>query len=416
MSDAPTISPAAPKPAHVLESLVYDFDYHADEQLVEKGHDRIIELLKDAPPVFWTPRNGGHWVVQSHQAVFDAQRDTELFSSEPFPYAQLAQMNASLPEGTPKLLVPLPITVDPPVHTKLRAPLQKPFSPKEMAKLKDAIRALAGELIDAVKPNGACAFMAAIGEPMPVQVFLKMFGLPVARQREYRDLVHEHMRATSTDQAENQRRSWKVAEIMHDTLIERRDNPRDDLISMLWESEFDGIPATLYDVQNYCVLLFIAGLDTVMNGMGHGILHLAKNPELQDRLRANPELIPEATEEMLRRYTFTVPVRFIGKDGEFHGANLKKGEHAMMFLPGADLDSQKFPDAEKFDLDRENKAHIAFGAGPHRCLGSHLARVELNILYEEVLARLPTFSLDATKKLTFHGGNVVGPDEVHIVW
>lgn len=416
MSNAPPMSPAVPKPDHIPDSVVYDFDFHADPALLENPHNRVLDLAKKAPPIFWTPRNGGLWFLQSHHAIFEASRDTEAFSNEPFPYEQLEKMNAALPEGTPKILVPIPITVDPPVHTKFRSPLLKPFSPKSMNKLRDDIRALAVDLIEAVKADGQCEFMSAIGEPMPVQVFLKMFGLPLDRQRQYRDLVEEHMRDTSQDPQNAQLRTRKVADIMRDTLIERRDNPQDDLISMLWEAEIDGKALSLYDMENYCVLLFIAGLDTVMNGMGHGALHLASNLELQDEIRANPEMVSAASEEMLRRYTFTVPVRFVGKDMEFQGVPMKKGEQAMVFLPGADLDPAEFPTPEAFNIARENKVHIAFGAGPHRCLGSHLARMELNILYEEMLARLPQFRLDPSKKVTYHGGNVIGPDELHLVW
>src|SRR3546814_2328174 len=112
------------------------------------------------------------------------------------------------------------------------------------------------------------------------------------------------------------------------------------------------------------------------------------------RLRANPEKVGDASEEMLRRFTFTVPPRVIGKDATFNGVEMKKGERAMLFLPAADLDPKAFAKPDSYDLDRENKTHIAFNAGVHRCLGSHLARVELQVCYEEVLKRLPTFRLD----------------------
>ena len=410
-------TPAVSKPAHVPDHLVYDFDYYRDPALLRDAHARIIELQDRAPPVFWTPRHGGQWVVQGHDAVYDAQRQTEIFSSEAFPYEHLDAINAQAEAATGrKILVPLPITVDPPVHTMYRKPLQKVFSPKAMNALSDDIRTLARRLIEAVKPDGACEFMSAVAEPLPVQVFLKIFGLPLDRQREYRDLLDEHMRSIGGEPAGVQERSWRLADIMHDVLIERRDHPRDDMISLIWQTEFDGRPATLYDVQNFCVLLFIAGLDTVMNGMGHGIRFLAQHPEVQAQLRDKPKLAMDATEELLRRFTFTVPVRRVAQDAEFHGAPVRKGEQALMFLPGADLDSAKFAHPERFDLEREDKVHIAFGAGPHRCLGSHLARIELRILYEEMTQRLPEFRLDPDHPVTYHGGNVIGPDQLYLRW
>jgi cytochrome P450 len=410
------LSPAVIKPDHVPASLVYDFDFYADPGMINDAYARVLEIVKEAPPIFWTPRNGGHWILRGHAAVFNASRDTDSFSNAKVPYEQIQAMIAAMPEGMPKPLIPAPITYDPPQHSIYRTPLQKAFSPKAMLALKDDIRALAAELIEQVKPNGHCEFISTIAEPMPVTVFLKMFGLPVEMQKEYRALVKEHLAATDFDPQAMQKRLRKVAAIMEGPILERRDNPKNDIISMLWQSTFEGRPATLLDLENYCVMLFLAGLDTVMNGMGLGARHLAAHPELQAELRANPKLVGDATEELLRRYTFTLPPRFVAKDMEFEGIPMKKGEMAVLFLPAADLDPTEFPSPGEFNLARESKTHIAFGAGPHRCLGSHLARLELQVLYEEMLIRLPEFRIDPAKPVRYHGGPVWGPDELHLIW
>ncbi|MYM64039.1 cytochrome P450 [Pseudomaricurvus sp. HS19] len=412
----PVLSPLVERPAHVPEALVYDLDYYADPGVLQDAHGRALQVAKEAPGVFWTPRQGGHWVLRSHNAVFEASRDTERFSNAPISFEQLQAIIESLPEGAPKPLIPAPITFDPPHHAVYRNPLQKAFSPKAMNVLKDNIRALAVELIEKVKPQGGCAFVKDISEPMPVTIFLQMFGLPVDRQREYRDLVEEHFAQTDKDPQLIQARLRKVADVMRDAILERKDNPQNDLISLLWDSEFNGQKATLHDIENYAVMLFTAGLDTVVNGMALGAVHLAKNPQLQAEMRAHPEKTSDLTEEMLRRYTFTLPPRFVAEDCEFQGVQMKKGEMALLFLPGADLDAAEYPNPEVFDANREGKPHIAFGAGPHRCLGSHLARIELNILYEEMMARLPEFRLDPDKPLTYHGGHVWGPNEVYLKW
>jgi cytochrome P450 len=416
MSDTATLSPAVPKPAHVDDAFVYDFDSFRDPAYLDDPHARIAEMIREAPSVFWTPRNGGHWMIIGHEAVFKASRDVDSFSSEFVPQAMIKAMIASMPPGTPHIPQPLPINIDPPEHTMYRAPLQGAFSPKSMLALKDDIRALAAGLIEGIKPNGKCEFMAEVAEPMPVQVFLKMFGLPLDKQVQYREIVKAHLANPESDPRESMKKLVNIAAVMHDTLIERRDNPQNDIISLLWQTEIDGKPTTLDDMENYCVVLFIAGLDTVMNGMGHGVRHLASNPDLQAQLRANPKLIAEASEEILRRYTFTVPPRIVGKDMAFEGAEMKKGERAFLFLPAADLDPREFENPELFDLKRESKVHIAFGTGPHRCLGSHLARIELQVLYEELLARLPEFRLDPVYKIHYHGGHVVGPDSLHLLW
>jgi cytochrome P450 len=419
MNEAVTLSPAIPRPEHVPESVVYDFDMFLDPAYVADPHRRLVELVKYAPPVFWTPRNGGHWILLSHAANFDAARDTESFSNETLPRDKVMEIMAKLPPGMPHIPRPVPINLDPPEHGKYRAPLQRVFSPKTINALKDNIRALAGQLIDQAASGGRCEFMSEIAEPLPVQVFLKMLGMPVERLPEYRALVREHLGTHAdsvTDMGKSIANLQKVAAIMRETMLDRRDNPRDDILSMLWKSEIDGKPTTLEDMENFGVLLFIAGLDTVMNGMGHGMRHIALDAALQDELRANPALVPEATEELLRRYTFTVPPRRVGKDLVFQGVSMKANERVMLCLPAADLDPEEFPNADRFDLERENKAHIAFNAGPHRCLGSHLARVELQILYEEMLARVPRFRLDPAHPPTFHCGHVVGVDTLHLIW
>ncbi|SER22789.1 Cytochrome P450 [Solimonas aquatica] len=408
-----TLSPAVARPAHVPEAAVYDFDMFADPAYVADPHARVLDLLGKAPGVFWTPRNGGHWMLLSHEAIFNAARDVETFSSELMPLDKVEQMQKMMPRHVP---LPLPICVDPPAHMKYRGPLNRVFGPKAINDLKDSIRTLAGELVDAIRPQGACDFMSAVAEPLPVQVFLKMLGLPVARMDDYRALVRAHLSDPTPNPMDSVKKLWRIVDTIKDVLEDRRANPQDDIISLLWQLDIDGKPTTMDDMENYCVVLFVAGLDTVMNGMGHGIRHLAQHPELQQELRANPALIGDATEELLRRYTFTVPPRIIGKDTVFAGLEMKRGERAMLFLPAADLDPKAFSHAERFDLKRENKTHIAFNAGPHRCLGSHLARVELQIVYEEMLKRLPLFRLDPAHPPSFHCGHVVGVDTLHLLW
>jgi cytochrome P450 len=411
-----TLSPAAPKPVHVADDLVYDFDIHADPGLLADPHARILDMVRTAPPVFWTPRNGGGWVALTHAANYAASRDTDTFSSEFMPPEKMKAMLAALPAGAPHIPQPIPITLDPPEHTKYRQPLQKVFSPKTISGLRDSIRTLAGELIDAVKPNGGCEFMAAVAEPLPVQVFLKMLGLPLERLPEYRAIVKEHMKAIDTDREGSMLRLQRISAAMRDTVLDRKENPRDDIISLLWQIEIDGQPTTLADMENYGVLLFIAGLDTVMNAMGLAMRGLALDQELQATLRADPKLINEAAEEMLRRYTFTVPMRVVKRETELAGARMLPGDMLKLFLPGADLDAREFPEPDKYELSRENNVHIAFGVGPHRCLGSHLARVELQVLYEEMLARLPAFRLDPDHPTIFHGGHVMGIEEMYLLW
>jgi cytochrome P450 len=416
MSAVAALSPTVPKPAHVLDAVVYDYDAYFDSGLLANPARRIGEMVRDAPPVFWTPRNGGHWIIQGYEALFNAYRDPETFSSQFMKPDQLKAMMASLPAGTPRIPQARPINLDPPEHTKYRVPLQKTFSPKSALALRDDIRRLSNEFIDAFADQGRCDFMPAVAEQLPVHVFLKMFGLPLERQAEFRALAKDHLSGFSLDPKKTMAKSLRLVQVMQETIIDRRDHPRDDIISMLWQVSIDGRPTTMEDMEDYAVLLFIAGLDTVVNGMGLTMLHLAQDGALQDALRANPKNIPVAVEEVLRRYTFTVPVRMVAKDVVYEGVTMKAGERVLMYDPAADLDPRQFKNPETYDLNREEKTHIAFGAGPHRCLGSHLARVEMQTITELMLSRLPRFRLDPQYPPRFHGGHVIGPETLTLVW
>lgn len=410
------LSPLADIPAHIDPSQVFDFDMFGDQTYVNNPHEFLLELIDRAPPVFWTPRNGGHWVFLSYAATFDAARDTDTFSSVMMPRELVDAFMASMPPGTPRIPQAIPVSVDPPDHGKYRAPLQRVFSPRVINRLEEDVRTLADKLIDRIQDRGECEFMSEVAETLPVQIFLRMMGLPADKQAEYRVLVKEQLADRLLDIERTVARMQEIVASMRETILARRDEPRNDLISLLWSSQIDGRLVTQEEVEDYCFLLFIAGLDTVMNGMGHGVRHLSDNPDLQRRLRDQPELIGETTEELLRRYTFVVPVRRVARDTEFMGARLKKEERVQLFLPAADLDQDRFPRPDEFNLDRVNKAHIAFNAGPHRCLGSHLARLELKVLYEQLLARLPEFRIHPTKPPVYHCGPIIGVDSLHLAW
>ena len=416
MLDNVILSPAVPRPPHVPDSLVYDFDYFLDPALLADPPARALDIAKHAPAIFWTPRQGGHWVLASHAANFDVARDVDTFSNVFVRPEEFDRIRDLVPPEVDRIPTNYPISLDPPDHGKYRAPLLKAFSPRAAVEQAREIRDLANTLIDNVIDQGGCEFMSAVAEPLPVQVFLKMMGLPLERQAEYRAAVRAQLENVDPDQIKNIVSMFKIVKMMRETLVERRSDPRNDIISLLWGTKIDDQPMTLGDMENYGLLLFIAGLDTVMNSMCFGIRHLARDPKLQDFLREKPEQIGSAVEELLRRYAFVAVIRRVAKDVTFHGIDMKEGERTLLFLPSANLDERAFPDPGRFDLARENNAHIVFNAGPHRCLGSHLARMELKILYEQILARLPPFRLDPSRPPKFHGGHVIGVDSLHILW
>lgn len=409
------ISNKAERPAHVPESLVYEFDYNTDPAYCSNPQARATELLKTAPPIFWSPFNNGHWIIQKYDACFEALRDAETFSSEHFSLEEFEMVMAAMPEDQ-RIPAPVPISVDPPLHGKLRQPLFATFSPKTVAGMEKHIRALAERLVDAVVEQGHCEFQHDVSDVYPVEIFLEMFGLPVEKEREYRELAKKHLTVIKPDIEETMMKLKSIADVMRETILDRRDNPRGDIISMLWSLEIDGEPMRLDLMQSYCVILFIAGLDTVVNALGFGVRHLAMDADLQRELRADSGLIRDASEELLRRYAFVAPMRKLKKDINYHGVQLGKGDLAMLFLPSASLDEDKYSAPTTFNMRREKLSHMTFGAGPHVCLGANLARMELRVMYETLLAKLPEFRLDPANPPTFHGSIIAGPSTLHLVW
>jgi cytochrome P450 len=410
------LSPPARQPDHVPDAAVYDFDMFLDPGLLEDPHERVRQILREAPPVFWTPRNRGHWMAMSHEAVLEVSRDWERFSSAFMPRAQMEALMGALPPGLPHIPQPRPITLDPPDHAKYRAPLALTFGPKSIKARTEEIRTLAVELIAAVEHRGGCDFIAAVAEPLPVLVFLRLMGLPAERLAEFRAIVNELLGPGMLDPMVAAARLRTIADCIVDVIKARQDDPKDDLISRLWATEIDDEPMTFDIMEDFSVLLFLAGLDTVINAIGHAVRHMAAHPDLQARLRADPSLIGEAVEEMLRRYSFVTLNRRVAQDTELCGQALKSGDRIMFSLACAGLDPAHWSAPEAFDLAREDKAHLAFGSGPHRCVGSHLARLELQVLYAELLQRLPPFRLDPERPVKFRVGHVLAVDSLPIRW
>ncbi len=407
--------PLSPRPPHVPADAVFEFDIF-DQRLLQDPHNAALQLLTEAPQLFWTPCNGGHWVTTSYEQAFTVLRTPEQFSSGMVSPEEMSKLEAMIPADGPRIPRPVPIMLDPPEHTRYRQPLQKVFAPKTINALKGDIEQLAHQLIDAIIADGHSDFITAVGEQLPVQVFLKMMGLPLERLPEFRELVREVFAPAGANPHDQLLRLRNIADVMTDIILQRREHPGDDLISRLWELELDGEPMTFELMEDYCVLLFLAGLDTVVNAIGFGIRHMALYPDFQQQLRADPQLIPEATEELLRRYTMTIPIRRVLTPLQLADRQLAVNDKIMTYLPLADLDPAEFPEPQLFDLLRENKRHMAFGMGPHRCLGSHLARLELQTLYRVVLERLPEFRLDAARPAQFHAGQMLAVASLPLRW
>jgi cytochrome P450 len=203
---------------------------------------------------------------------------------------------------------------------------------------------------------------------------------------------------------------------MAELIAARRAKPEKDLITELVQGEVNGQPLTTDEVQAYCLLLFGAGLDTVANSLSFSMHYLAGDPALQARLKADPGLIGEAVEEFLRKFGIANVVRIVTRDAEFGGVQLKQGERVLLMLSAGNYDPKIFADPARFDLDRDNKTHISFNTGPHRCVGSHLARIEMKVFYEEWFKRMPLVRRDPDKRVVVRGGQTFALENLPLLW
>lgn len=396
------MSPTSAVPPHVPAGLVHDYDFIFDPGLRIDPHQRMAALHHEAPPIFWSPRYGGHWVVLSRQALHDIMLNPEDFSSA----------NRMLPPAeTPPVLIPA--TFDPPLHTTYRLPLQQPFSAPAVARQGEVIRALAVQLAEAVAPRGGCEFLGEVAEPFPPTIFFRMAGIPLDDLKEFRHLAQDFM--TSPDAAVRESAYRRIGAILTPTVEARMQEPVDDLLSLLATGDFGGRRLAMTEILNYAVLLFLGGLDTVVNVLCFSIRHLAADPELQARLRADPAAIPEALEELLRLYPVATPMRTATRDLQFHGVDVRAGDQFLIVLGAINRDPEAFPEPASFCPHRRER-HVTFNQGVHRCIGANLGRLELRIFLEEWLRRIPPFRLDPDDPPQYAGGFSISVTRLPLRW
>ncbi len=398
-------------PAHVPPELVYEYDNARDPRLLEDPHARMRSLILEAPPIFFTPYNGGNWVVTRKKAIVGITMNPEVYSN-----AFLAEvMGQSGEKKDPQQsLTMLPVAADPPQHTAYRTPLNQPLSAKSVAGLETAIRDMTNELIDKVLAAGRCDFLPDIAEPLPVTLFMRLAGMPTDRLTEFRHLATQATSAT-VDPATREGTFKRIAGILAEVIKSRQEKREDDLISHLLDANINGRNPTFHEMLGYSIALFIGGLEAVVNALCFGVRYLARDQELQAKLRADPSLLPGAIEELLRLHGIASTIRRVTRDVVCEGVQFKAGDMVSLLLPAANYDDAAFPDPEQFIMGRKEQ-HMTFNTGPHRCVGLNLARLEMKVFYQEWLKRVPPFRLDPQAKPRFVGGFNLAVASLPLVW
>ena len=339
-------------------------------------------LLTDSP----VTRTDWGTIIARHEDAQFALRNPDLFSSD---------MDA-ISIGNIRPLIPLQINQ--PDHVKYRRLLDPLFSPKQVALLEADVRDLTNQLIDEFAASGECEFHSAVAIPLPCTVFLRLLGLPYDDLDLFLEFKDNIIRAPGTsvfemDEVRNET-GQRIYAYFDKVLDEREVERRDDLLSQFLDAEVDDHRLTRHDILDICYLFLLAGLDTVTASLGCMVSYLAQHPDQQQQLVADPALIPGAVEELLRWETPVPGVpRVLTGDVEVAGQQLVAGERITVLLGSANIDGTEFPEPANVDFERPANRHLAFGGGIHRCLGSHLARLELRVALEEMHRRMPDYRI-----------------------
>ena len=395
-------------PDHVPEELVFQWEEPDFPEFEIDPYGVYRALAKEQRPIFFTPKdyrsNNGAWVVTSAAYCRDVLQRPDPFTTT----IRYANDNAHWP----RRLVPL--MLDPPEHTRHRKLIAEVFGPKSIDAREGYIRQMANELIDGFAGRGQAEFMREFSRLFPGIIFMGIMGLPVEMKEQF---LHweEKFFHDGTD-AEKQQVGVEIAAYLKALIAQKRSNPGNDLVSELIDAEVDGKRISDETIEDYCFLMYIAGLDTVNGGLGHIFRWLADNPQEQQRLRQEPGRIAMALEELLRIHTWIDMSRVLSRDYVFHGVQMKAGDRVVVKTPTASWDAARHECPFDTDLERKVNPHMAFGGGPHRCAGSYLARCELRVAMQEWLRRIPPFRVTPGERVTYFTDGLLSLRQLPLSW
>jgi cytochrome P450 len=378
---------AAAIPSHVPAHLVRDIDVY-NIAVGEDPQRDFAETFRNEPELFYIPRTvkdpqWGNWVVTRRADIQRIMQDTEHFTTR-----GISGFDRAF--GGEEWLA-YPLEADPPLHGHFRTLLNPLFSPLRIKALEAAMRSYTIGVIEEARPLGQADF-AEIARKLPAGLFSHFLGLTVEETLQVMAHVRLILHSGYDPEARKRGIEWLMG--FERELLERRAREGgDDLITLMLQARIDDRPLTEKEMFGLFFFFLLAGLDTVSSATVLHFRHLALDAALRRQLVAKPELIPATIEELLRRYSQIVTNRFVAKDIEMYGVTLRKGDNVILAMPLANLDPTAIADPLAIDVGRPTNPHIAFGSGPHRCIGSNIARQQLRITYEEWLRRVPEFRL-----------------------
>jgi cytochrome P450 len=364
----------------------------------------IQDDLRQRCPIARTERFGGGWLPTRYEDVAAIAYDTERFSSRSVIMSNFRPPRALAPVGGSP-----PISSDPPFHHDARKLLLPAFTKTAVTRQEPRTKALCRSLIDVFEDQPVVDAACDYAQHIPVRVIAGMLGFPAEDGPQFREFVEDLLEGINLPPDERVARVSRLFDYLLVQVHDHMDDPRDDLTSYLINAELYGRRLDPSHVVGTMALLLIAGIDTTWSAIGASLWHLAKTPGDRQRLVAEPGLLPTATEEFLRAYAPVTMARLVKEDMRWRGADMRADDWILMSFPAANRDPAQFDRAGEVVIDREVNQHAAFGLGIHRCIGSHLARMELRTALEAWLQRIPEFTLEDPAAVTWSAGQIRGP-------
>jgi cytochrome P450 len=364
----------------------------------------IQDDLRQRCPIARTERFGGAWLPVRYEDVAAIAYDTERFSSRAIIMSNFRPPRELAPVGGSP-----PITSDPPFHHDARRLLLPAFTKNAVSKQEPATRAYCHSLIDGFGGQDVVDAAADYAQHIPIRVIADMLGFPPEHGPQFREFVEDLLEGINLPPDDRIARVSRLFDYLLVQVHEHLDHPRDDLTTYLINAELYGHRLDPQHVVGTMALLLIAGIDTTWSAIGASLWHLARAPGDLARLVAEPGLLPVALEEFLRAYAPVTMARLVRQDVHWHGAAMKADDWILLSFPAANRDPAQFDRAGEVVIDREVNRHAAFGLGIHRCVGSHLARMELRVALEAWLERIPSFTLDDPSAVRWSAGQIRGP-------
>lgn len=392
-------------PAHVPENRIVNLDIF-NPPGVEDDYFAAWKTLLDGPGLVWTTANGGHWIGARGDVVRNLWNDSERLSNECL----------AVTPGLGEVMQFIPLQQDGAEHKAFRMAVMKGLASRYVVALEPRVVEIAGELIASLRPRGSCDFVAEFAEVLPLNIFLSLIDVPLEDRPRLRQLGVQLTRPDGSMTVEGLKQA--ADDYLWPFIQKRMAEPGDDLFSHILAEPVMGRAWTEDEARRMCRNLLFGGLDTVAAMFGMVALHLARNPQDQRLLREQPDLIPAAADELMRRYPTVAVSRNAVADIEVDGVTICKGD--LVYLPSAlhNLDPASFdaPDVVRFDRDLTPIRHTTMGVGAHRCVGAGLARMEVIVFLREWLAQMPEFGLDPAQPVRMKGGNVGACTALPLVW